>query len=273
MQQILLQGILLFHQLEICFVYFWGVVQQLRGAGQNFRHLFFMLFRCFHLLWFAPRHERVRARKPILFRAAVAGNFHGTLRCFPACGAQFVRFLRICRLSASAAYSRPSQHVTRHDAFLPQPGLHVPAAAGKAVHALCASGGSVPPLASYADAEGVQQVCSSLAVPVVVFFLLRAFLFPFLHCLQPLFFETFRTLHPSRGRISAAASWTYPVRFVPLIFRHGLFHLLRRTLHFSGLVTGAPSARLHYGGARWPRLFFLFFAPGKELIAVIPVFK
>ena len=46
-----LQGILLFHQLEICFVYFWGVVQQLRGAGQNFRHLFFMLFRCFHLLW------------------------------------------------------------------------------------------------------------------------------------------------------------------------------------------------------------------------------
>lgn len=134
-------------------------------------------------------------------------------------------------------------------------------------------GGSVPPLASYADAEGVQQVCSSLAVPVVVFFLLRAFLFPSLHCLQPLFFETFRTLHPSRGRISAAASWTYPVRFVPLIFRHGLFHLLRRTLHFSGLVTGAPSARLHYGGARWPRLFFLFFAPGKELIAVIPVFK
>ena len=163
--------------------------------------------------------------------------------------------------------------VTRHDAFLPQPGLHVPAAAGKAVHALCASGGSVPPLASYADAEGVQQVCSSLAVPVVVFFLLRAFLFPSLHCLQPLFFETFRTLHPSRGRISAAASWTYPVRFVPLIFRHGLFHLLRRTLHFSGLVTGAPSARLHYGGARWPRLFFLFFTPGKELIAVIPVFK
>lgn len=149
-----------------------------------------------------------------------------------------MRFLCTCRLSASAAYSRPAQHVPRHDAFLPQPGLHVPATAGKAVRALCASGGSVPPLTSYADAEGVQQVCSSLAVSVVAFFLLRAFLFPSLHCFQPLFFETFRTLHPSRGSISAAASWTYPVRFVPLIFRHGPFHLLRRTLHLSGLVTG-----------------------------------
>lgn len=149
-----------------------------------------------------------------------------------------MRFLCTCRLSASAAYSRPAQHVTRHDAFLPQPGLHVPAAAGKAVRALCASGGSVPPLTSYADAEGVQQVYSSLAVPVVAFFLLRAFLFPFLYCFQPPFFEAFRTLHPSRGRISAATRWTYLVRFVPLIFRHGPFHLLRRTLHLSGLVTG-----------------------------------
>ena len=184
-----------------------------------------------------------------------------------------MRFLRACRLSASAAYSRPAQHVPRHDSFLPQPGLHVPATAGKAVRALCASRDSVPPLAFYADAEGVQQVCFTLDVPFMTFFLFWAFLFPSLHCLQPLFFKTFRTLHPSRGRIFAATSWTYPVRFVPLIFRHGLFHLLRRTLHFSGLVTGAPSARLHYGGARWPRLFFLFFAPGKELIAVIPVFK
>ena len=102
----------------------------------------------------------------------------------------------------------------------------------------------------YADTEGVQQVCFTLDVPFMTFFLFRAFLFPSLHCLQPLFFKTFRTLHPSRGRIFAATSWTYPVRFVPLIFRHGPFHLLRRTLHFSGLVTGAPSARLHYGGAR-----------------------
>ena len=168
-----------------------------------------------------------------------------------------MRFLCTCRLSASAAYSRPAQHVLRHGAFLPRPGLHVPAAAGKAVRALCASGGSFPPPASYADAEGVQQVCSSLAVPVVAFFLLRAFLFSFLYCFQPLFFETFRALHPSKGRISAATRWTYPVRFVPLIFRHGPFHPLRRPLHFPGLGTGAPSARLHYGGAGWPRLFIV----------------
>lgn len=184
-----------------------------------------------------------------------------------------MRFLCTCRLSASAAYSRPAQHVPRHDAFLPQPGLHVPATAGKAVRALCASRDSVPPLAFYADAKGVQQVCFTLDVPFMTFFLFWAFLFPSLHCLQPLFFEALQALHPSRSRISTATSWTYPVRFVPLIFRHDPFHLLRRTLHFPGLVTGPPAAGLHYGGARRPRLFFLFFTPGKELIAVIPVFK
>ena len=54
MQQILLQGVLLFHQLKIRIVYFLGVVQKFCGAGQNFRRLFFMLFRCFHLLMVCP---------------------------------------------------------------------------------------------------------------------------------------------------------------------------------------------------------------------------
>ena len=101
-----------------------------------------------------------------------------------------MRFLRACRLSASAAYSRPAHHVPRHDSLLPQPGLHVPAAVGKAVRALCASGDSVPPLASYADAEGAQQVCFTLDVPFMTFFLFRALFFLSLRPAQPPFLET-----------------------------------------------------------------------------------
>ena len=163
--------------------------------------------------------------------------------------------------------------ITRHDAFLPSTGLHVPAAAGRQYTHCARPGGSVrrwhltqtPKAAAglfFAGGAGC-GILSAPGFPFSVSALPSAALFRDIPDTAPV--QGPHLCNPQVGHIPCALYHSY--------FVTACFTSFAALCIFPGLVTGAPSARLHYGGARWPRLFFLFFAPGKELIAVIPVFK